>query len=520
MAVDLSHSVPVRAGTRVEHVPVLIVGGSVVGVSAALFLQARGVPAVLVERHREVATRLRAKVFYPRTMEAYRAVGAADDAYAALDRTPPHAPLALVASLAGPERRRWLLPAAADVSAFSPCPSALVKQFDLERVVRHHAAARGADLRFGHRAVGLQQGPDGARVAVEGQDGGRYVVEAEYVLAADGSAGAVRELLGIGRQGSPVVAHIADVPFRADLRAVLDGRRLDLAWVDEPGRPFLSWYDELDAGVASITYDPDTVDPTTWTPEDCRARAAGLLGLPAGAVVADRVRTWAMSAWTAAEYRRGQVFLAGDAAHVTPPVGGFGANTGIHDAWHLSALIAQAHRTGRADVLDRYDAERRPVAALTVEQALLRLAGRPALRVDIPTDRSLFSEFAVTDGYRYRPTDPEGPDVAEPANWSGEPGTRLPHTAVRGGSSLDLVPLDRPLVLTGIPDSPWSDAARRLGLATDHDATLTARLRLGPAGALLVRPDAVVAWRAEQGHADPAAALRTADAADNLLGRH
>jgi putative polyketide hydroxylase len=123
---------------NVENTPVLIVGGSIVGGSAALFLAARGITPILVEKHPLVSKRLRAKLFYPRTMEAYRAVGADQDVYAVQRGLPPADHAAVVESLAGREVRRWRLPAAEDFGDVSPCPSALVKQADLEEIVRVH----------------------------------------------------------------------------------------------------------------------------------------------------------------------------------------------------------------------------------------------------------------------------------------------------------------------------------------------------------------------------------------------
>src|SRR4051812_1798311 len=182
-----------------ERTTVLIVGGSVVGASAALFLAARGIVPLLVEKRVAVSTRLRAKLFHPRTMEAYRSVGADQDVYAVQHRLPPADHAAVVTSLAGPKLRRWRLPAAENFSDVSPCPSALVKQADLEAVVR--ARASGADLRFGHRLLDLRERDDHVVARILDADGEPYLVEADYLLAADGNGSAIREGLSIGRSG-------------------------------------------------------------------------------------------------------------------------------------------------------------------------------------------------------------------------------------------------------------------------------------------------------------------------------
>ncbi|WP_214320913.1 FAD-dependent monooxygenase [Nonomuraea sediminis] len=509
-----------------ERVPVLIVGGSIVGASAALFLTARGVTPVLVEKHAAVSTRLRAKLFYPRTMEAYRSVGVDQDVYAVQHRLPPADHAAVVASLAGPELRRWRLPAAQDFSSVSPCPSAFLKQADLEEVVRAHAHAAGADLRFGHRLVELRRHEDQVVARIRGADGSTYTVAADYLLAADGNGSAVRESLGIGRSGNEVIAHVMEIGFEADMRKVLDGRRLALAFTGPPEHAYLSWNTAQDRGTVSVTYDPALNDPATFDVQRCRGIVARALGLPPSRFTLTGRRPWQMGGWVADSYRAGRVFLLGDAVHVTPPTGGFGANTGIQDAWNLTTKLVSVLR-GHADprLLEDYEPERRVVGRITVEQALLRARDRARVPIE---DRPLLSEAAVSIGYRYPmpgddPATADLPVAGEPDRWRGEPGTRLPHLPLSGqdgpGSTLDLVRDGRYLLLAGPEGRLWLQAAHRLDPhGTFLNATLlphritSAAARpanacgIGDDGALLIRPDHVIAWRAPHAAPDTLAA--------------
>ncbi|MFI6047694.1 FAD-dependent monooxygenase [Nocardia sp. NPDC051321] len=516
-----------------QHVPVLIVGGSIVGVSAALFLAARGVRPILVEKHPRVSKRLRAKLFYPRTMEAYRSVGADRDVYSVEHGLPPADHAAVVTSLAGPELRRWPLPAAADFSDISPCPSAFVKQADLEEVVRAHAGTAGADLRFGHRFRDLQQHDDHVVAQLLDAEGEPYTVTADYLLAADGNDSAIRKMSGIGRSGDEIVSHHMEIGFAADLHRILDGRRLAMAWTAPPERAFLSWHTAHDGGAVSVTYDPAGTD-NTFDREQCREIVSRALGLTPAQITITRARPWHMSGWVADSYRAGRVFLLGDAAHVTPPVGGFGANTGIQDAWNLATKLVSVVR-GDADprLLDNYEPERRAVGQLTVRQALLRIRHRGELPVE---DGPLLSEAAVAIGYRYGvptadPTVSALPDADEPGRWHGEPGTRLPHLPLDdGGSTLDLVRDGRYLLLTGPEGHTWTRVAREIDpgaafldttalthhIAADPSSRLAA-YGLGNNGALLVRPDHVIAWRAKHLTSDDTAAF--ADAIRRALGR-
>src|SRR5262249_35847870 len=149
----------------------------------------------------------------------------------------------------------------------------------------------------------------------------------------------------------------------------------------------------------------------------------------------------------AERYQAGRIFLAGDAAHVVPPNGGFGGNTGIHDAHNLAwklAMVVQG--TAGEALLETYDAERRPVGELTIDQAYSRYRHRatPELMTeDVP---ELVDDFSMEIGYRYRSAailpDPDAADdgvVGHPRKALGQPGTRAPHVELAPGrSTLDL----------------------------------------------------------------------------------
>jgi len=267
-----------------------------------------------------------------------------------------------------------------------------------------------------------------------------------------------------------------------------------MAWA---GQAFISWSTAQDRGAVSVPCDPDaTVDAA-----ECRALVSRALGLPATGIAINGSRSWRMSGWVADSYRADRVFLVGDAAHVTPPVGGFGANLGIQDAWNLAAKLVSVLR-GVADprLLDSYEPERRPVGELTVEQAVLRVRDRAGVGPRL-------SEAAVAIGYRY-PIDPLLPLADEPDRWRGEPGTRLPHLWLSGISTLDLVRDGRYLLLTGADGHAWTRAADPAAAFLDvaslphrTDRCGTARCGIGDDGALLVRPDHVIAWRSP--HANP-----------------
>ena len=114
-------------------------------------------------------------------------------------------------------------------------------------------------------------------------------------------------------------------------------------------------------------------------------------------------RSWEVAAFVAERFREGRVFLVGDAAHVMPPTGAFGGNTGIHDAhnlvWKLAAVLKNA---AGPMLLETYDCERRPVAEHSLKQALARLQAwfkDPSKR--LPTRAPLIDDYDVVFGQRY-----------------------------------------------------------------------------------------------------------------------
>jgi 2-polyprenyl-6-methoxyphenol hydroxylase-like FAD-dependent oxidoreductase len=137
---------------------VLIAGGSVVGLSAAAFLAVRGIKTLLVERRSDLSRRLRAKVFYARTLELYRTIGIDQRILDAEPKEARPTDIAIVESLGGSERRRWSVPATRDLGELSPCRSVFIKQRNLEEIVRQRARTRRHALLW-DRIAGLHAGP-------------------------------------------------------------------------------------------------------------------------------------------------------------------------------------------------------------------------------------------------------------------------------------------------------------------------------------------------------------------------
>lgn len=515
-----------------ETTPVLIIGGGLVGLSASLFLSWRGVPSVLVERHPGTSIHPRAWGLYPRTLELLRAAGVEKEVMAESAGFAGHVLNGRVESLAGAEIAVSRIPEPEDVGAISPVERIVsLSQDRVEPILLERALRSGADVRFGTEVLDLAQEDDGVAVRVRDRATGRETrLRAGYVIAADGAHGRTRELAGIGRRGPGVLRHQMSVLFDADLAGPLRGRRFAVCQVaNDEVEGVLGHDDTLTRGTLIVTYRPERGEsPQDFTEERCVRLVRAALGVPDAPVGVRQILPWEMAALTAERFRWGRVFLAGDAAHLLPPVGGYGANCGVQDAYDLAwKLWAVVEGVAPPTLLDTYDEERRPVAEATVRQAVDRLAVRSGRR---PAGPGLAEPLAVTFGYRYRSstlpedTDPPageqegaGQEFLHPSLLSGRPGTRAPHLWVRVDgarvSTLDLFG-PRPVLLAGSAGADRAGdlrrLAERLGVPLDvyvlgHDVVAEegadphAAFGIGPEGASLVRPDGFVAHRAHGG---------------------
>ncbi|MET8005461.1 FAD-dependent oxidoreductase [Nonomuraea glycinis] len=510
--------------------PVLIVGGGMVGLSLAAFLSWHGVRTTLVERQPTLSPHPRARGLNPRTMELLRGLGLEERVRSSESgRTlARNKGVIAVETLAGRELgtlRQYFMDHVTDLGELSPTGWCMCHQHELEPVLLEYAAAHGADIRLGTELVGLETGPDGVTATLrESSSGEERQMGARYLAAADGPGSEIRALLGIGVHGPGTLGRFMNIAFQADLTEQLGERRFILCYVmGGPSRCALLPVNNRDRWMLHVATGQE--DETAFTPERCAELVRAATGMPGLDVRILRALPWHPAARIADRFGSGRVFLAGDAAHVMPPTGAFGANTGVQDAhnlaWKLAAVLRGEAGPG---LLDTYDLERRPVAEQAVEQAVLRHRDRPRLMSERPSepDPAILADEELIFGYRY-PSE----------SGTGLAGTRAPHVPLMLNgvprSTLDLYGR-RPVLVAGPTGEPWRAAAAagadRLGVRLDvHVITPPAapgdtwceRHRVGPAGAVLVRPDGFVAWSAETLPADPERAV--GDALARLLAR-
>jgi 2-polyprenyl-6-methoxyphenol hydroxylase-like FAD-dependent oxidoreductase len=496
-----------------EEIPVLIIGGSLVGLTTAMLLGEHGVPSLSVERHAGTAIHPRAGHFQLGTMEMVRQMGLEDEVRAASARTyHPTGGIISVESLAGRDIATYVKELNEGVEGFSPTLRVFINQDTLEPIIRKRAVELGASVRNRIEAVGLEQDDDGVTVTLRDLDGGaEETVRARYVVAADGNRSPTRARLGIGMEGYGEQSRSITIYFRADCAPLLRDRNQGVIYVHNPE---LRGFFRLDrsGGTGFLVINTVGEDVTTdeavsvsegLTDERVRKLLEIAIGSPDVPAEVLDVAHWRAEANLAARFSEGRVFLAGDAAHVVPPNGGFGGNAGILDArnlaWKLAAVVK-----GEAEpaLLDTYDAERRPLARLMVEQAYNRYATRVVPERGTDDVEPFVPDIELEIGLvaRSRAVIPDdGPDHGAlhlpPAELRGQPGTRAPHVVIGDDrSTLDL--FGRGFVLLRAPGPGVDDWAPPGVEAHVIDAEGFAEAYgLEPAGASLVRPDGVVGWR-------------------------
>lgn len=458
----------------------LVVGGGLVGLTAALVLRSHGVETVLVERRTTTSTQPKARRLHVRSMEVFRQLGLAGLVRDAARDLADHDRMAAGRTLAECVQLPLFASAgAADVSPEQPC---LIAQDLLEPILRAAAEAAGADVRFGTELSDF----DGTTAWL-----GEETLHAEYVIAADGARSPMRDRLGIGRSGpGPVGASNVNIYFRADLGDVVRGREFNLCQIDHPDAP---------GTLASVDGRLRWVFMTRLSSagRDWESVVRTALGVAAADLEVLSVLPWRAESLVAERFSTGRVHLAGDAAHVMPPWAAMGANTGIGDVHDLGWMLAAVlHGVADPELLAAYDAERRPAAVFVADQSTRRTQSLRE-RSTAP-DPSLADPFLLAaGGFQYLAgalcpgaPDPEPVTAFAPA---GRVGTRIPHRRLPDGrSTLDLAGPDWSLV-TARP------APERAGLPTHcvEADFLTADEWL------LLRPDQVVAARGN-GPADAA----------------
>jgi 2-polyprenyl-6-methoxyphenol hydroxylase-like FAD-dependent oxidoreductase len=505
-----------------ERHPVLVVGAGLAGLSVAMFLALHGVRALVVDRHPTTSAYPKARGQFPHTMEALAVAGVADRI---AEASPPDPGFRIVVaeSVTGRVYNDVLIDQNPDFSELSPAKWANASQERVEPILLARARELGADVRFSTELVSFTQDETGVR-AVLRDDRGERTVSAGYLVAADGHRSPVREALGIGTHGRGDLGRSVGIVFEADL-----GRQgFGLYYLQNMKLPggagTVVSTDEQNRYALAVGY-RENVTEAEWL--DMVRTATGVPDL-SPTLVTNGVTHGHTAARVADTFSLDRVHLIGDAVRVMPPTGGFGGNTAILDGYYLAWKLAMVVR-GEAGpaLLDSHDLERRPYADILVEQQYAAFVRR--MRPDLADDTLAAPVDPVSTlffGYRHLSnavtTDPadDGAPLENPEQPTARPGSRAPHIPLRrDGTELSTRDLfGRNFVLLTTPAAQkWLTQAAGLNLALtihqigkdleDPEGRFVKTYGITERGAVLVRPDGFVAWRAEAEEGDLAAVV-------------
>jgi 2,4-dichlorophenol 6-monooxygenase len=405
----------------------------------------------------------------------------------------------------------------ADYEAASPCETCNAPQHVLEPMLLDQARHFGADIRFDHELVGLDERADEvvARVRRRGT-GEEIAIHSRYVVGCDGARSVVADAGRFRFDGQAGLANAVTVWIEADLSRFTRHRSGALFFVCPPGgedvfsiwtcvEPWTEW---------STIFAHFGGRPADLSEERIMSRVRRAIGDPTVEVRIKKISEWQVKHMVAANYRTGRLFLAGDAAHRHPPANGLGSNTSIQDTYNLAWKLALVVN-GRADdrLLDSYGDERQPVGRQVVDRANLsvmemsgwlgalgfqpdqseaealaivdRLFGpegeeqRRALLAGLEQMNWQFNAHGVELNQRYvsgavsddgTPFPPYERDAELYYQPTTHPGAHLPHVWLerdrREVSTLDLCAYDRFTLITGIGGDDWGEAARQVSRAT------------------------------------------------------
>ncbi|MFC8054423.1 MULTISPECIES: FAD-dependent monooxygenase [Bacillus cereus group] len=520
-----------------NYAPVLIVGGGLSGLAAALFLAKHNIEYLLIERHPSTAIHPKAGGITFRTMELFRELGLEQrirSAGKALENCRGRIAVHTIAEANKEELEKMRTAQYGNdekllqkVEEISPSKQTACYQITLEEMMLQEARTLGGELSFYHELVSYEQNEHGVIATIRNRETEEEsIIHCDYVIAADGAKSKIRDQLGIRTEGRGTIGgYYMNIYFEADLSEFIQGDAFGFSMVLHPEvLGALIPVDNERRWIYHVSYDPLKEErPGDFTIKRCKQIIQTAIGSINVELEIVSVLPWEATESIATKFQDNRIFLVGDSAHIMPPTGGFGSNTGIQDAhnlaWKLAAVIKGK---AKPKLLETYHEERYPVAKLTTDYAS-SLLFRAANREEESSNN--MDGLAVTVGYQYCSKaiidDSANSHRMDIVDLSGRPGTRAPHFfGMYEGEKVSILDLfgNNFVLLTEIENSSWAEAVfdvssklginikvYSVGLRGDfitQENIFRELYGIENEGVVLIRPDGFIGWRSEKGTAN------------------
>lgn len=519
-----------------KNIPVLIVGAGPVGMSMALALARQNVNTLLIEKHPGRTEHPRARGVSMRTMELFRQWGNINDL---LKYEFPKEAIRFIwsESLLGNEVTRVEIKGLGRYT-HGPITASFVTQDCVEdylqKTLRKH---QQAEIQFSKEFISFKEDDTGITVCLlDRKNNKEEFVRTQYLIAADGAHSPIRKQLGIEMSGPDNLGQFCNVYCEMDISQWTKERPSIGFFFINPNisnRSLFMAYGK-NRWIVGMRFSPEN-NKEDFTDEYCIKEIRRVLDLPDLNIRIINKNFWTMAAQIATQYRHKRIFLVGDAAHRLPPTGGLGMNTGIQDAHNLAWKLAFVLNYHFSDsLLDTYYDERAPIAKRNIQWSTenakrfvdiakaIHSGDTDKLRIKLHEQQKNLNYEGLDLGFIYHSETVLSendetlsilPDKYVPTTL---PGSRAPHVQLlKNGQSISTLDLFEKeyVMLIGASGQAWQLAANELlkkisfplkiyrvakdGDLIDQENSWHNIYEITESGAVLVRPDGHIAWRAK-----------------------